>query len=136
MCWVGVLALALEEVAVDYRDVAVCLIDHVEAPDIAGPGFAGGGFAGHEADAVEAREETGEALHYGAEGEVGGEDVSVAATGAHGVHHARGVEVLVPRLEGEGGARLLFQEGEGFDFVEGGRTVSVCKGGEELCYRF
>lgn len=104
MCWVGGFAGALEEIAVDYCDVAICFVNYVEPPDVGVPGLAWGGLAGNETDAVEAREEAGEALHDGAKGEVGGEEVrfSGGGTGCGEGDLAGEVVGVVPGVEEDG----------------------------------
>lgn len=52
------------------------------------------------------------------------------------MHQARGIEVFVPGLEGERGARLLFEKRESFELGDGGRAVGNGESGEEGDYCF
>lgn len=52
------------------------------------------------------------------------------------MHQARGIEVFVPGLERERGARLLFEKGEHPELGDGGGAVGNGKSGEEGDYCF
>lgn len=52
------------------------------------------------------------------------------------MHQARGIEVFVPGLERERGARLLFEKGEHPELGDGGGAVGNGESGEEGYYCF
>lgn len=52
------------------------------------------------------------------------------------MHQARGIKVFVPGLEGESGARLLFEKGERSELGDGSGAIGNGESGEEGGYCF